>query len=541
MTFIQKEKTDHLNPPRVLVVENDAMTRHVYAELLKHWGYLPILAEGDGIYLLENAGALVRNQRCRLALVDLRLLDNFDEQDKSGLHLIPNLAPAACIILSAFATPNDFNDARQNGAYAVVHKGDGPRALRKELDKLAGKLCSQKKEIQFDPPELLNEIGPSVMGTAVAEQFYDQVLDAFIQLFPNARRLKVEKLGASQPSHNYLSAPRLRSTLLTVREDDRQPVIVKLARQQKAKIEIDNYNKYIDEKLKRAYYPALKGDCYLWDIGGLRFAYVGTLDQVFSNFFLNQSTNRIKTSLEQFFNETWSPHYEAATTREHTSLFRLYCSVWGDEWVERLKKYQGFHPEEAMDSARIAKLQPPNPFEWMKTNILGGQDVSQMEKIRVAVTHGDLHGDNMLVDSNHNIWVVDFERTQPGHILQDFIELEVDLISRLPNIPENSSAFYALCLAVCQPDRLQALKSDPRIEANAEARKVISTISTLRKLAHTRTGLTDIREYRLGLLFNTLFRATLAKNQQRALMLGSILCYRLDHPNETWPPAHWNY
>ncbi|GAB4493855.1 MAG: hypothetical protein Fur0016_29840 [Anaerolineales bacterium] len=71
------------------------------------------------------------------------------------------------------------------------------------------------------------------------------------------------------------------------------------------------------------------------------------------------------------------------------------------------------------------------------------------------------------------------------------------------------------------------------------------TISHLRLLAHKCTGISDARQYLLGLLFNTLFRATISTTnqrkqiQQRALMLASILCHRLDHWEEAWPPPQW--
>ena len=44
------------------------------------------------------------------------------------------------------------------------------------------------------------------------------------------------------------------------------------------------------------------------------------------------------------------------------------------------------------------------------------------------MTHGDLHGDNLLVDKEH-AWAIDFEHTGSGHILRDFAELEVDILS----------------------------------------------------------------------------------------------------------------
>jgi protein-tyrosine phosphatase/nicotinamidase-related amidase len=46
----------------------------------------------------------------------------------------------------------------------------------------------------------------------------------------------------------------------------------------------------------------------------------------------------------------------------------------------------------------------------------------------VAYVHGDLNGQNMVVDAQRNVWIIDFFHTHQGHILKDLIKLENDLI-----------------------------------------------------------------------------------------------------------------
>jgi thiamine kinase-like enzyme len=55
--------------------------------------------------------------------------------------------------------------------------------------------------------------------------------------------------------------------------------------------------------------------------------------------------------------------------------------------------------------------------------------IGRVAETSIAITHGDLHAGNLLIDDSNNIWVIDFERTGEGHVLQDFIELESDLIN----------------------------------------------------------------------------------------------------------------
>jgi hypothetical protein len=175
----------------------------------------------------------------------------------------------------------------------------------------------------------------------------------------------------------------------------------------------------------------------------------------------------------------------------------------------------------------------------------GDQDVSRVTETRIAVTHGDLHGDNLLVDNTGNAWAIDFERSGMGHILQDFVELEADIINRLEAHNENISSFYKLCLTVVGQSTLREFEIHEMKCKDPDVQKALQTISILRSLAGQCTGVLDTQQYLFGLLFNTIFRATIIKDeahrqsQLRALMLASIICHRLDHWGESWPPLEW--
>lgn len=45
-----------------------------------------------------------------------------------------------------------------------------------------------------------------------------------------------------------------------------------------------------------------------------------------------------------------------------------------------------------------------------------------------ATVHGDLNGANIVLDGNHNVWLIDFFHTHRGHVLKDLIKLENDLL-----------------------------------------------------------------------------------------------------------------
>jgi hypothetical protein len=152
-----------------------------------------------------------------------------------------------------------------------------------------------------------------------------------------------------------------------------------------------------------------------------------------------------------------------------------------------------------MSSATTQKVQIVNPIEWLIAHVVDGgdQDVSRVTETRIAVTHGILHGDNLLVDDSGNTWAIDFERSGERHILQDFIELEADIINRLEAYNQNIASFYKLCLTVIGQSTLQEFDLHEMERRGPDVKKALQAISVLRTLAGQCTGILDVRQYLL--------------------------------------------
>jgi hypothetical protein len=322
--------------------------------------------------------------------------------------------------------------------------------------------------------------------------------------------------------------------------------VVKLARAKKIEIEVDRYERFISRRLAGNFTARLERNVVLWDIGGALYSYVGDFDvKTFSRYYQEEPIEDIKDCLDSFFTVAWGRHYEKRQAQQNISLFDLYSNVWGDWYEKRVKKFTSETPLKNMGIYK--RLNLPEPIAWFRRKIAetSSQDLSLAEKTYVAVTHGDLHGDNLLIDSKRNAWVIDFERSGEGHILQDFIELEADIINRLEAHNEDLSSYYQMCLIVAKQTQIKGLEESEMECRDAGIRKALQTISILRSLALQCTEITDARQYLLGLLFNTIFRATIAHDehdrsrQSRALLLASIFSHRLDHWDDPWPPEEW--
>ncbi len=536
-------------PPRILIVDNDADTTKIYKDLLELWQFQPVVAEGSGQALLQDAGEKARIHRCQLALVDLRLIDDFDTDDQSGLELARQIKPTVTIIITGFASvPIVVENIQNRNVADFIIKGGPPQDIYEKLKRVAVKYCARERGLQISPAEIILPLAETMFEEAVPVPCRDQLLDILARLFPEARSIRLEKMNPAKITSGFAQVPRPRSVIVKVFEDDLQPVILKLARVHKIKTEVERYNKYIYKRLGSLSAPDFERFETLWDIGGIKFSYSGNIEETFEHFYKNQPQDVINKTLERFFHHTWASHYEKARRVEKIPLLDLYRQVWEDDWIKRVENFRSPDPGQVMGTERWQQAGASDPIAWFRRNILADPgEVGRVSQTSVAVTHGDLHAANLLIDDSHNAWVIDFERSGEGHALQDFIELESDLINRMLSANEGFSQYFRLCLAVSAPKEIGNL-GDSFDRDSSDMSKLIQTISKIRSLARKCTGITEARQYLIGLLFNTIFRATIIKedaseserkSQYRALMLASVICHRLDHWDEPWPPEHW--
>lgn len=532
--------------PRILLVDNDPEARISYQALLLEWGYEPILAMGVGSALQEDARIKARKSRCSLALIDLRLKDDDDPQDMSGADFAESikilLKP---IILTGAEEPYALRNLLQyHQDIPYIGKQDRRDEFRKRLDAEAAKVSAAKRSLEFIETDLFDDFMKSELVKDAAE-YPDQVADILVQLFPNATKLRFEKISGSTETSDISSAIRPNSVVLKVHEDNLEPCTVKLARARKIQGEVRNYSEFISRKLTGGFSAHLLQQSIRWDIGGAAYTYIsGNGTRTFSAYYKDQSIDNIEEVLKSFFWDMWGKKYTEAIPIKETSLFNLYSQVWGGDWLEKCSRELPLH--ETRHSKGIQSFNLPIPLEWLKNKIENPvYERELMAATKTAVTHGDLHGDNLMVDDKKNVWVVDFERSGVGHALQDFIELEADVLNRLLGVPINIPAYLKMCMTTFKQTEIKPFDEGDLNSGDANTDKALKTISILRRLAFQVTGISNAREYVIGLFFNMLFRAALIHKIDPAkselpLLLAGFISHRLDHWDEPWPPAEWN-
>lgn len=535
------------NKPRILLVDDDVTARVPYQSMLMDWGFDPVLAMGRGAPLQEDARKKAQEKRCILALIDLRLMDNDDEADISGLTLAIDLKskfPIFPIILSGYESVQVLRLLKERPDIPFIGKQDRRSDFQKKLNEEAAKVCAAKRTLEYLQTDVLDEFMQSDLVSEMGE-YTDQIVDILARLFPEAKALKFERLVT--PDAEVSSATRPNSIVLKVYEDDLEACAVKIARTTKIQKEAKNFRELISRKLTGGFNPQQIGkEALAWDIGGIVYTYEGGKNAItFTNYYKQQEIPNIREVLSSFFLESWGRYYAPLSKTGNTSLYELYTKTWGTEWHDKRVREISAQMLENIKST-IEHYQLPHPLEWMERKLAeNGDDFKPINTLPTAITHGDLHGDNLLVDNKKNIWVVDFERCGVGHALQDFIELETDILSRLQGHDVAPLPHYKMCLTLFKQEKLQELEQPQTSFEDPQIEKALKTISALRGIAAECTKSTDIREYLTGLLFNMLFKAALVHKEnpqksERPLVIAGFLCHRLDHWEEAWPPAEWN-
>lgn len=530
------------NYPRVLIIDNDREQAEYLKKILEYEGYSVMVAEGHGRTLIDNALQISLELRPHVAIVDLRIsgppgLDMVMVDDQGGLEFIKGFRNAHCILRSAYLTSTAAVVAlTQAGAFYAIGVEESPQQLLDAVNRAALDLCASHRNFQIHWPAAWNaqHVVEKLFGqdTNVPSNIVEDIIGC---LFCLDREVKLENLQGAAISPQSVS--RGRSCVLKAWPDRRiEPLVVKLARAQNVIEEEQNYKKYIDGNLKGAFHAILHGQTKtFWELGGVVYSFVGAPSGAllnFADFFKKQQAARpIVRPLRHFFTDVWAGLYQSTSPLEQ-SIFEAY-----DEVFHLSERFSSFPNKE--NRIVFPGIDEPliNPVLWAGHH----KSDSRIPNIFQAVTHGDLHGDNLFVSASH-AWAIDFERSGPGHILRDFVELEVDVITRLVAFPENDlSKLYELAIVIAAPtDPLMPFQLSPRLLNDHQIRKAIDVIAELRKIAHKLTNYRDSREYLWALLLDALFVATLVSEESaqraRTLLLSSVLCNRLRLWGQDWPP-----
>ncbi|NJN83431.1 MAG: phosphotransferase, partial [Caldilineaceae bacterium] len=266
----------------------------------------------------------------------------------------------------------------------------------------------------------------------------DEVEHVIARLFPRANRVVLEELNRVARSPDTARRPAVRHDALVflAREDDKTAVIVKLLTRLKAEREQSNYDNYINGQVDGNRFAVMDARQNLWTVGGHVFKLIGftgndilTFDDLYTEPLGEPTAQAFKDEvlidiLHDFFGTIWKRN-QGRSRPFSGSLFQLYDQNWNGKLTQRLGEFKN-RPATFSASKPISPTLP-DPLRWLS----GHNDLSSFDNVFEAIVHGDLHGENLLLDNKHFAWVIDYEDTGYGHVLRDYAELVQNIATRL--------------------------------------------------------------------------------------------------------------
>jgi CheY-like chemotaxis protein len=532
---------------RVLVVDNDPVVRSSIQQLLETRAFEVLSASS-----VQETRAILRTKPIHLALLDIRLEDDTDPNDTSGLDLAEEMDPiVGKIILTGYASHEHTRRALGRRidnvpALDVISKKDLPatwlgaveRAFREQLginfglqDDLIDGLsyASMAAELKLDVEEAQTQTIPWQLRELLRKLFAEAET---VLVWPLGREGRTE--GCSHSGATLVKViPRYRGRGWGA------AVVAKLGPRSQIEKECLNYEKHVHGFIGGHRHTSNERTAYTLHLGGVVYSLIGTsLDNVWdlSAFYRYHSSEEMVQVLENLFSGTCQHWYDNKQEKKNHSITALYSSQLSLTPEKLQTAMKETFPEYAGRFVlEFPQIDHPltNPVHWIRE-----RDLHTLT--RLCTTHGDLHGGNVFVDANRQCWLIDFARTGEGHILRDFIELETDIkFSLLPEMPWHT--LYEFELTLASPRRFGEMSELPRPFTQEELNKASEAIKALRRLAHDVVKPSDdMYEYYCGLLYQTLNIVRLQKispfHKRHALLSAALTCERLEHWRKPWPP-----
>jgi len=543
---------------RILIVDNRPDHIPFRRQALEREGY-----EVREAYTPEDASEKFETGLIHLAIVDIRLKDENDEKDWSGLEWVESVHQQypefPCIILTGFPSYEPVQRARKPDekglppAEDFISKGEGLELLVKAVNNvfLNKVKINYNLKFYFEWPLSFFAIADALeAGTEVEtrRQRALEVEDLFRKLLSDSIQAVVR------------SAPQGRggATSLQVRlvftGGSGEPMIVKCGPRRRIAAENSNYTRYVAGRVE-PYYAQKLPFAQTLHYSAITYYMIGEKledTQQFSSYYRTHTSEDIQRTLDYLFFDTLKFWYRAQCQQSEESLNSFYRRQLGlteehhgeDALIREIQRlsqnaeYLGLlriefkrdGPDLTFQflDGRTVSYPNPIPYVYHDRRKLG-------PPVLTLVTHGDLNEDNILADRDGRAWPVDFERTGYGPVLRDFVELEAAIRFDLVETTDLQQLYtFEECL-LAFGDFTESIQ--PQGFESADLQKAFAVINHLRWLASQVPG-ASLEEYYMGLLFDAAWvvvsrppREQIGREDIRkahALLSATMICRRLE-------------
>lgn len=528
-------------PGRILVVDDEASWRNLLTDTLQDAGFKVATAGSIGV-----ATEHLANSFFHVLFLDIRMKEE-DANNIEGMQLLnslvreQNLGPAVKIlVLSAHGTTEQMREAFHLKVSDFLAKADydddGMVAQVKEIfNQMRINLSLEIHWKQVKVPEqfLFNV---ELNGKRVKRddpslhELSEELEDLLCRLFFDAQSLQVRPLSSGLSGANVLWVKPFYSN------GPGEARVVKFGDFRTIDREYQNYLDYVEKFIGGSTLVPNNGLRRTPRLGGIIYKLVGAAGEQtesFGNFYTRSETSEITGVLDRLFFETCKSWYSNPGNQQPVELTTQYTQSLGltQQKLERALA-EGLKSVQGKQTLRFNSLDGDRTF----TNpvlLMGNFDFE--ETTYQCKTHGDLNENNVLVNNLGHSWLIDFDKTGPGHILRDVAEM--DCIVRFKLLSSDAATLQErleMEEALCSARQFTDVEQLPQrlVTNNPLLSKAYATAVHLRTIArrlvlHSH----DIKEYNIALFYysiNTIrFYDIPTVQRQHALLSASLLANQL--------------
>jgi hypothetical protein len=397
-----------------------------------------------------------------IALLDVCLHDPADAKDRSGIQVAAESAPLTPETMYVFISrPVIVEDA--GVVLQMFNRQVGAMRDRSQRVRLAEGYADKES-----PPEVV-AMAKDVLGSMglPCEDISGFPIEASSDCWSGIAKALEYKVRASLPGRNLVepeeqflrilrqlshrdflklnglalnsvSKGRSRSIVLSVTArygQDEVRTIVKIGARVTIEMERDNYSTGVPKLLQVGKYPMMTGFTCSRQLAGIAYSELGkgeALPRTFSDEFWKYSPRRVQAILDEVFHQIIMPPRPPTAT--DTSLISSYRrrfqtlasgSALFDEHLPRIR--QKCHFIKTTDACDRWTLK----VDDTAIEVMAPDRVLQFEAFKwdtmphfECLLHGDLHGDNIIISDESDIFLIDFTHTAPHHAALDFVIME---------------------------------------------------------------------------------------------------------------------
>jgi CheY-like chemotaxis protein len=492
---------------RILVVDDLPDVRSTICGLLEDAGYT-----AKSVSSVQEALQQLELERFHAAVLDIRL-DDTDVDNQEGMALMHTIAgkypSMVIIVLTGYATVERVQEALQQNpqgitpAYKFLTKAkisELPDAIQSafryrikinhdlRIDDTHQCLDKLTETIRFritPPPSKVN--------------LKEEIEEIFKRLFYDCEVIQI------LPLQQGFSGSVVFRVDPVYRDKGRgESLVVKIGDARSIKDEEKNYNKFVKGIIGGHRFPTAINTIYSRWLAAILYTFAGLGEiENFVEFYKKSSKEEIIKVIENLYLKTCFPFRgDMGTNRDNFNLREFY--------LDHLRLYP-----KKLNS--ILDLYPGNEeftSDGQENGLISvGEQLVENPIVFVnkadfhcdcffSIIHGDLTGENLLVDHHQETWLIDFANTSgDGHILQDYISLENYI--RLLLIESDDLNLLYRWERILYQGNLMDITLPAELSNQNGLEKASCIIQRIRTMA-SRTKYYSVRAYLTGLFFYNL-------------------------------------